>query len=292
MPTAADQSLIDPAVMADVVEPPGWVLRLLGAPRAEGVVERGGLALVSVRAEGVRELDERGTCARVTAAYRSLFAALGRCAARNPVRFWNHIPGLHDRVGPGLDRYMAFNAGRFAAMQEWFGGVDQVRRCVATASGIGHSGDDLVIHCLASVTPGVPVENPRQVPAYLYSKRFGPTPPCFARATVADLAGTRTLLVAGTASIRGEESVHIGDLGAQLHETLINMRAVITRGLEDERAGLERLREVRVYHPRPEDRAWLEDACARAFAGAAVEVLRADLCRSELLVEIEGVAGV
>jgi Putative translation initiation inhibitor, yjgF family len=253
------------------------------------VIEGDGVVLLSVRAEGVRELDDRGTSARVTETYRTLFAALAKCRARNPVRFWNHIPGLHDRVGPGLDRYMAFNAGRFAAMQEWFGGVDQVRRCVATASGIGHSGDDLFIHCLASVSAGTPVENPRQIPSYLYSRRFGPTPPCFARATIAELRGERLLLVAGTASIRGEESVHIGDLGAQLHETLINLRAVIARAGVDEAAALDRLREVRVYHPRPVDREFLEGACARAFRGAAeIEVQRADLCRSELLVEIEG----
>lgn len=299
MPTASAQPVTDvPSV--DTVDPPAWAVRAAGgaAPMRDledgrvAVIEGAGLALLTVRAEGVRDMDERATSARVTDAYRSLFASLARCGARNPVRFWNHIPGLHDRVGPGLDRYMAFNAGRFAAMQEWFGGVDQVRRCVATASGIGHSGDDLFIHCLASASPGTPVENPRQVPAYLYSRRFGPTPPCFARATIAELRGRRTLLVAGTASIRGEESVHIGDLGAQMHETLINMRTVIARAGVDEAAALDRLREVRVYHPRPVDRAFLEDACARAFRGAMeVEVQRADLCRSELLVEIEGTAG-
>ena len=29
----------------------------------------------------------------------------------------------------------------------------------------------------------MPVENPRQIPAFRYSKRYGPIPPCFARAT-------------------------------------------------------------------------------------------------------------
>jgi enamine deaminase RidA (YjgF/YER057c/UK114 family) len=177
-------------------------------------------------------------------------------------------------------------------MQEWFGGVDQVRRCVATASGIGYGGDDLVIHCLAAASPGTPVENPRQVPAYLYSRRFGPTPPCFARATVTELEGRRLLLVAGTASIRGEESVHIGDLEAQTQETLINLRSVIAKASGgDERSALDLLREVRVYHPRLADGPALKDLSERAFLNVAeVELLRADLCRSELLVEIEGVA--
>lgn len=289
------------ALAADVVAPPAWVTRLVGElphadlhDRAPVAIERDGIALVSVRVPNLRELQEPGVAAHVSAAYRALFTRLKVCHAHHPVRFWNHIPGLHDRVAPGLDRYMAFNAGRFSAMQEWFGGVDQVRRCVACASGIGHSGDDLVIHCLAATKPGTPVENPRQVPAYLYSRRFGPTPPCFARATIAELRSERVLLVAGTASIRGEESVHIGDLESQVHETLINLRAVIARGCGcPETAALDRLREVRVYCPRAVDEALMRDACAREFRHVAkVEVLRADLCRSELLVEVEGVAAV
>lgn len=289
------------AVAVDVIDPPAWVTRLVGGlpPHSETgpgpqAVERNGLSLVTVRVPNLRQLHEPAVAAAVSAGYRALFTRLKQCAAHHPVRFWNHIPGLHDRVGPGLDRYMAFNAGRFAAMQDWFGGLDQVRRCVACASGIGHSGDDLLIHCLAASKPGSPVENPRQVPAYLYSRRFGPTPPCFARATVVELRTEKRLLVAGTASIRGEESVHIGDLEAQVHETIINLRAVIARGCAcPEDAALDQLTEVRVYCPRGVDQAYMRDVCAREFRNVPhVEVLRADLCRSELLVEVEGVATV
>jgi chorismatase len=69
---------------------------------------------------------------------------------------------------------------------------------------------------------------------------------------------------------------------------------VIARGCGcDEREALERLREVRVYCPRAIDDAAMREVCAREFRNVAqVEVLRADLCRSELLVEVEGVASV
>ena len=44
-----------------------------------------------------------------------------------PVRFWNYIPDIHcpcGRTPDGrpLDRYMVFNAGRYAACADWFGG--------------------------------------------------------------------------------------------------------------------------------------------------------------------------
>ena len=32
------------------------------------------------------------------------------------------------------------------------------------------------------------MENPRQTPSYRYSERYGPSPPCFARATLAALS--------------------------------------------------------------------------------------------------------
>jgi hypothetical protein len=48
---------------------------------------------------------------------------------------------------------------------------------------------------------------------------------------------------------------------------------------------------VRVYYPRPADAEELETMARGAFGGdCRVEMRRADLCRAELLVEIEGVA--
>jgi chorismate lyase/3-hydroxybenzoate synthase len=138
------------------------------------------------------------------------------------------------------------------------------------------------------------------VAPHRYSDRYGPLPPCFARATV--LADRRMILVGGTASIRGEESVHTASLSKQLSETLTNLASVVeaahasvgvapARGL-DEAAWLGRYRELRVYYPRAEDAGAIERAVRRAFAkGCRIEMVRAGLCRAELLVEIEGVAG-
>ena len=38
-------------------------------------------------------------------------------------------------------------------------------------------------HQTQNSAPGVAIENPRQTPSYHYSRRYGPRPPCFARAT-------------------------------------------------------------------------------------------------------------
>ena len=118
-------------------------------------------------------------------------------------------------------------------------------------------------------------------------------PPCFSRATIASVNGERRLLVGGTASIVGEDSMHEDDVDAQVEETLRNLEALIDAALHPPRQGmaLERLLDLRVYVARPEDapaiRSLLDERCPRA---ERIELAIARVCRPELLVEIEGVA--
>jgi chorismate lyase/3-hydroxybenzoate synthase len=252
------------------------------------------LCCASVRIRNARRLDREALHAATAGAYRRIEAELRVRQRPHPVRLWNHIPGIHEPMGDGQDRYMVFNAGRYEALSAWFGRETFDTR-VATASGVGHDGQDLIIHCLAADRPGRAVDNPRQIKPYQYSAKYGPLPPCFARATVLSLADP-LLLVGGTASIVGEESVHLGDLERQTDETLTNL-AVLVRAAqgepaeEDRTAALSRYREVRVYYPDPGRLADLRHLLRDAFRHAGqIEWVRADLCRSELLVEIEGVA--
>ena len=287
--------------------PPAWVRTLLGrfarksgAARNEislEITESGGFCFASVRIRNARQLGREELREAVAWAYRWLRTELCERLYSHPVRLWNHIPGIHDPMGEGQDRYMVFNAGRFDALSEWFGKESFDTR-IATASGVGHDGQNLVLHCLAAVRPGRAVDNPRQIAPYRYSRKYGPLPPCFARATVVKRpSGARLALVGGTASIVGEESVHRGDLERQTDETLTNL-AVLLRAAgapeeasEDRAATLSGFRDVRVYYPDPRRLNELRALLGNAFPGAGpVEWVRADLCRAELLVEIEGVA--
>jgi enamine deaminase RidA (YjgF/YER057c/UK114 family) len=230
----------------------------------------------------------------VTEVYDAIDARLRPLPARHLVRLWNHIPSIHQRMDARRDRYMVFNAGRFKAFSNWYGGIRAFDRKVATASGVGHDGTDLVVHCLASRAGGTAVDNPRQIAPHRYSTRYGPLPPCFARGTLLSDAGL--ILVGGTASIRGEDSLHVDSLTPQMRETLTNLAAVVASAngaeLGDERVWLARYRDLRVYHPKAEDRPAIEKLLREAFpASCRIELRKAELCRAELLVEIEGVAG-
>jgi len=267
--------------------PPAW---------ASGLGE--GFSLASVTVADARSLGRSDLHEATAGAYRWIEAELRARGTVHPVRLWNHIPGIHDPMGEGQDRYMAFNAGRFEALAEWFGGPASFDTRSVSASGVGHDGTDLVLHCLAADEPGRAVDNPRQIPPHRYSRRFGPLPPCFARATtIHPPGGAPLVLVGGTASIVGEESVHLGDLERQTDETLANLAVLLNvaagepASTENRDAVLARYRELRVYYPDPERLDDLRRLLAGAFPGVeAIEWVRADLCRSELLVEIEGVA--
>jgi chorismate lyase/3-hydroxybenzoate synthase len=292
--------------------PPPWVFDLLGSTPFEdasswheaiglSVARATGLAAVRVVVPGVRAMDILTLQQVVAEAYQSVFEQLRLGPASWPVRFWAFIPGIHAVMSPGLDRYMVFNAGRFAAYSAWCGGREAFSKSVPTASAVGAWGEDLVLYCLAAAAPATPAENPRQVPAYRYSRKYGPMPPCFARSTLVQAAGAPLLLVGGTASIRGEDSVHVGHLEAQAEETFRNLAALVRSALagdgdeNDLERGpwLDRFRDLRVYHPRLADRSSILALIQERFRCLRrVELIGAELCRAELLVEIEGLAEV
>lgn len=290
---------------------PGWVSRLVEGGRRHPldrcaqtdfcVTDAGGTALVTARVANADALDEPGLRGSTRDAYAGILRRLATLPAPHAVRFWNFIPGIHRPFAGGLDRYMAFNAGRYTALMGLSErpvsdahGDRRAARAVPTATGIGHPGPDLVVHCLSLAAPGRPVENPRQAPAYRYSARYGPLPPCFARATAVSLPGEgrEVLLVGGTASIVGEDSSHGDDLALQFEETCLNLRELITSW--NPAAGADWgacFRELRVYAPASLSCA---GALVRGSFGdrARMDLVTAQLCRRELLIEIEGLVDV
>jgi chorismate lyase/3-hydroxybenzoate synthase len=261
--------------------------------------------LIEAVVAGAAELGEGEFAAAVEAAYARIGDELGGLSASHPVRFWNYLPEIHRRGADGTDRYMVFNTARQAAYRRWsrdgpLGGN------LPTASALDSGRPELIVHALAASCRGRSFENPRQVPAYRYSSRYGPEPPCFARATAipaeeAGEAGTHRLMIGGTASIVGEESRHPGDLSAQLEETANNLASLLaamrpeaqpSRPVPSHEAepGPE-LSDLRAYVVRPSDHDAVVSDLTRRFPGVhRLEIMPAQLCRRALLVEIEGLA--
>ena len=293
------------AVAPDVrspVGPPAWVAGLIhdsqeatrplsvpGPTRGAGTIgvrTSGAFALVSARLPRADGLDVTELRVATAAMYRAVRDTLAAAGAPHPVRIWNFIPGVHEILAEGLDRYQVFNMGRFDGFSEWLGGPDRFPDLLPTATGVGHAGHALAVFALGAAEPGRPVENPRQHPAFRYSRRYGPRPPCFARATRVRLHGAPCLLIGGTASVRGEDSMHEGSLHGQLDEMFENLRSLVG-GPE----GLDGIRDARVYHRRAADAQRIREEVSTRLNGLErVELVQADICRRELLVELEAVA--
>lgn len=227
-------------------------------------------------------------------AYADLFTVLEREGCAHLQRLWNYLPDIHG-LDDGLERYRRFNLGRARAFAEAGRGLGEG---APAACAMGTRTGALTVHFLAGRQPARAIENPRQVSAYHYPPRYGPCSPTFSRAALADLGGgLRVLFISGTASIVGHESVHLGDVAAQTAECLRNIDAVLGAARQHLARpwSLEALRErleCTVYVRRPTDLD-LVRAVVTAHLGAtspaaqAAIYLRADVCRAELLVEIE-----
>ena len=101
--------------------------------------------------------------------------------------------------------------------------------------------------------------------------------------------------ISGTASIRGEKSVDAGDPIAQAVTTMENIDYLVSpenlsRNGADVAVGAPRYELLRVSVKRREDMAALKEYMCDRYPSANLLFLNTDVCRSELLVEIEGIA--
>jgi enamine deaminase RidA (YjgF/YER057c/UK114 family) len=177
----------------------------------------------------------------------------------------------------------------------------QGRAFYPASTGIGTLGSGLTISCLALQTQRddvrlLPLENPRQTSAFDYAKGYSPQSPKFSRAMAVAIGDYVTTWISGTASIINSESVHRGDVERQTEQTIDHIEHLISRenfarhGMEGAGAQLQDLAKVRVYVKRLEDYEKCRAICERRLGPLPIIFAQADVCRPELLVEIEGVA--
>jgi chorismate lyase/3-hydroxybenzoate synthase len=232
--------------------------------------------------------DEDQALAEATGeAYLSLLGRARELGYPWLLRTWHFVPDINRGSGDG-ERYRQFCLGRDRALAE--SGFRQGELGAATA--VGSQGRDLRIHCLMGRAPGEPIENPRQVAAYRYPRVHGPRPPAFARAVALPLTGGDcAVMISGTASIVGHETMHPGDTPAQLEETIANLESLLgeaARRLERPRlAQFDGNSLLRIYVRRSADWANVWPRLRRAWPNARLTGLQADICRRELMVEIE-----
>lgn len=255
----------------------------LGAPaievwRSTAPVRRGdaeGIALAEngeVLA-GALACDDDDVQRAAACVYDRMIGAARAAGYPHLLRVWNHVRDIN-RIEHGLERYRAFCAGRHEAFAKH---GYAMRGDLPAASAVGMQSGGVTTYFLASREPVQSVENPRQVAAYDYPPRYGPRSPSFSRATL----GAGLMFISGTASVVGHETKHAGDAAAQLEETLVNLATI---------AGGRELVTAKVYIRHAADYPRIAARLSEALPRTQAMFLHAELCREDLLVEIEAIA--
>lgn len=240
---------------------------------------------------GAIEVDESqvGVAAAAERAYARMMRFVAASGTPRILRIWNYLDAI--TLGDGdAERYREFCVGRARGL----GDFDATMLPAATAIGRCDDARVVQVYWLAARSPGIPVENPRQVSAYRYPRQYGPQPPSFARAMLPP-TDRMPLLLSGTAAVVGHASQHDGELQAQLDETFRNFDALIAAA----RAHRPELpahfgpgTRLKVYVRDDHDLPQVEQALQARFGDAVPRiVLHAAICRRELAVEIDGVHG-
>lgn len=212
------------------------------------------------------------------------------------VRQWNYVPGILEIQQEGdkqLQHYQVFNEIR----QKYYS-ASTFPDGYPSATGIGTSFgnytlDFFAIQCSDSVQK-IGLSNPKQQDAYKYEQSFlvGDTlsgqlkkTPLFERAKILKRQEEVLIFISGTASIIGQETIGIGDVKLQTEITINNMQELVSRLDTPQKMHFTYLR---AYIKDLHDFQAVRTICENRFSDVTISYLLADVCRENLLVEMEG----
>lgn len=215
------------------------------------------------------------------------------------VRQWNYIPGIlceQEIDFQCFQHYQQFNDVRQRVYHAY-----KKTHTYPAATGIGVSNGNVVIDFLAlkphKNTKVTGLANPQQIDAFDYSQRqlvgsnVDKKPPLFARANCVSNANGGLVFISGTASIIGEETKGIGDIEMQTNITIDNIEKLVSAASLSKVDATTDIQSYfsfhRVYIKNTNDFEKVRTICEQRFGNVPIIYVQADVCRSNLLVEIE-----
>jgi len=201
---------------------------------------------------------------------------------RNVARTWIYLARL-------LDWYGELNRVRTAHYQPEGVGVEGGVAFPASTGIQGRSGDEECLMDVLALDPGpsggaraTPIQrSPRQDSSFNYGSSFS-------RGMTLEIEGGRTVHISGTASINtAGATVHVGDAECQSLETLMSIAAI----LEEQGGGLRNIVQSTLFcKDRSACEAWTRVTRLLQVPAFPKVCVLADVCRPDLLVEMEAVA--
>lgn len=211
-------------------------------------------------------------------AYSTLLSVMTEHGFAYPFRFWNYLPAINKGTGDE-ELYKKFCTGRLKAFEN--AGVSPEH--FPAASALGHHSDGAVFYMFASKTVPQHFKNNHQVNAYEYPRQYGVSSPSFARATSITIDSKSYLFISGTASIIGHQTIGLNDVEKQLEVTLSNIEHLLSNANPENLS----LSTFKVYVRHPENVAFVKTWLEARYPSVDMLFTIADICRQELLVEIE-----
>lgn len=226
-----------------------------------------------------------------------IFAQLGDVLAKNNFdisdiyRQWNYIEQI-TLMSDGRQNYQEFNdaRSRFYNCTKWTNGYP-------AATGIGSSCGGVMVEVYAIKGEKVvnhAIDNPLQTSAHSYSQRVltgisdepQRTTPKFERARIVG----DNVYISGTAAIRGEDSLALDNAAEQTAETMQIIKQLVAPENIPVTVKGSNYTLLRVYIKNGKDAPEVIRFMDENYPDIPKHYLKADVCRPELLVEIEGTA--
>ncbi|MFR9648868.1 MAG: hypothetical protein SNJ33_05505 [Rikenellaceae bacterium] len=220
---------------------------------------------------------------------------------------WNYIPQITAVDGDDYQHYQAFNDSR----TEFYRTADWSSKGYPAATGIGMDCGVVIVDIIAvkafnDIYRIIPIDNDLQQAAHVYSqvvligaegdKVEGKSTPKFERAkALGNSQEGYICFISGTAAIRGEDSMDSTDAASQTVQTIENIEHLIsdhTCKIYDIEIS-SKLREIgmaRAYVKFAQDTEKIKEVVDNRWPKTSTIYLLADVCREELLVEIEAVS--
>ena len=219
------------------------------------------------------------------------------------VRQWNYIGNIL-QVRNGFQNYQIFNEVR----NDFYSKYRTINGFPA-ATGVGMKFGDVILDFCAMRSDDTlnikAIDNPEQVNAYEYGeqvligatekKRSVKNPPKFERALMIFNKAGAHLHISGTASILGQETEGKGDIEKQTLITIGNIKKLADTKrlgrLFADKSFDEQFFLLRVYIKCRSDFQVVRQICNSHFPDVPIIYLEADICRDDLLMEIEAEVG-
>lgn len=222
-------------------------------------------------------------------AYSEIFELIKSQGYPHLIRSWNFFPDIYIQHNQA-NNYKLFCSGRAQAYSQ----SDMPESPYPAATVIGSQQPGLFIYYIASKHSGIGIENSQQVSAFEYPSSYSIDPPLFSRALLHKTDHQDILFISGTASITGHQTQHLNNVEKQLALCVNNIEHLLFTASEDHhfvRTSFSACDQIKVYLKDPSHLAivklLLQDYVQ---LGANIHYFHGDMCRDDLLVEIEALA--